>query len=178
MWQTRWARHRSACPPLSILGEIRSLPNYENIDFILGKQGVKVPSSHFCHLYHDMPGKQCIGAPRCACGHFTIPASNACVYTQAKTPFSLPSNIPNPLTRPHKLRIVRLAANGKAHSLRCSSFPRTTHFVGLALGPLSRLRTFRRLLVVTRKGTDGFFSVCAFGSYALVFVRHVFTVAL
>ena len=63
-------------------------------------------------------------------------------FSRATTmPFSLPSNIPNPLTRPHKLRIVRLAANGKAHSLRCSSFPRTTHFVGLALGPLSRLRT-------------------------------------
>ena len=37
---------------------------------------------------------------------------------------------------------------------------------------------FRRLWIFTRKGTDGFFSVCAFGSYALVFVRHVFTVAL
>ena len=80
MWQTRWARHRSACPPLSILGEICSLPKYENIDFILGKQGIKVPSSHFCRLCQDIPGKQCIGAPRCACGHFTIPASNACVY--------------------------------------------------------------------------------------------------
>ena len=37
---------------------------------------------------------------------------------------------------------------------------------------------FRCFLIFTRKGTDGFFSVCAFGSYALVFVCHVFTVAL
>lgn len=84
IWQTRRARHRRACPPLSILGEKRSLPKYENIDFILGKLGIKVPSSHFCRLCQDILGKQCIGAPRCACGHFTIPASNACVYTHRR----------------------------------------------------------------------------------------------
>ena len=36
--------------------------------------------------------------------------------------------------RPRKLRIVRSAAGGRTHSLRCSSSPRATHFVGLARG--------------------------------------------
>ena len=75
-----------------------------------------------------------------------------CIYTQAKTPFSLPSNIPNPLTiSPQSMNLI-------AWKYGCAPF--------------------RRFLIFTRKGTDGFFSVCAFGSYALVFVRHVFTVAL
>jgi hypothetical protein len=44
-----------------------------------------------------------------------------------------------PLTRPHKLRILPLAASGKVQSLRCSSFPDTTHFVGLVPGRLRPL---------------------------------------
>ena len=67
-----------------------------------------------------------------------------CIYTQAKTPFSLLGNIPNPLTMSEKY--------------------------GCA--------PFRHLWIFTRKGTDGFFSACAFRNDALVFVRHVFTVAL
>ncbi len=46
---------------------------------------------------------------------------------------------PNPFEqphRPHKLRILRLAASGKAHSLRCSSSPHATRFAELARGPL------------------------------------------
>ena len=38
--------------------------------------------------------------------------------------------------RPRKLRILRPAASGRAHSLRCSSFPHATRFAGLARGPL------------------------------------------
>ena len=36
-----------------------------------------------------------------------------------------------PGSRRHKLRIIRLAANGKAHSLRCSSSPNRNRFAGL-----------------------------------------------
>ena len=60
-------------------------------------------------------------------------------------------NIPNPLTRPRKLRIVRLAASGKAHSLRCSSFPPHNPLRWACAGsPFRGCATFRCLLLVSQ----------------------------
>ena len=39
-----------------------------------------------------------------------------------------------PGSRRHKLRIIRLAASGEAHSLRCSSSPNRNRFAGLRFG--------------------------------------------
>ena len=39
--------------------------------------------------------------------------------------------------RPRRLHIVRIRTNANAHSFRRSSFPHTTHFVGLVWGPHS-----------------------------------------
>ena len=91
-------------------------------------------------------------AQKCLRSFYNTRKQCLCIYTQAKTPFSLPSNIPNPLTiSPQSMNLIAWK-------------------YGCAL--------FRRFLIFTRKGTDGFFSVCAFESYALLFVRHVFTVTL
>lgn len=67
--------------------------------------------------------------------------------SDTKSSIFLLGNIPDPLTRPRILRIVRPAACGRAHSLRCSSFPHTIHFVGVVQGPLCGCATFRRLIV-------------------------------
>ena len=103
-------------------------------------------------------------------------ASNAPRYPRCKIFDFLLGNIPNPLTRPHKLRIIRLAASGKAHSLRCSFFPHTTHFVELVRGPLSRLRDVPSLFLVVR-GIDNFedVSVPCFEQIVNVFAHPIFT---
>lgn len=44
-------------------------------------------------------------------------------------------------SRPRKLRIVRLAINGKAYSLRCSSSPKQTRCAGLCFGMGTGVRT-------------------------------------
>ena len=46
-----------------------------------------------------------------------------------------------PGSRRHKLGIIRLAASGKAHSLRCSSSPNRNRFAGLRFGRKRRLVT-------------------------------------
>ena len=44
--------------------------------------------------------------------------------------------------RPRKLRIIRLAVCGKAHSLCCSFFPHGNRLAGLPWGPAERGRFF------------------------------------
>ena len=46
-----------------------------------------------------------------------------------------------PGSRRHKLRIIRLAASGKAHSLRCSASPNRNRCAGLRFGCEQRLVT-------------------------------------
>ena len=48
-----------------------------------------------------------------------------------------------PGSRRHKLRIIRPAASGKAHSLRCSSSPNRNRCAGLRFGRKRRLVIFR-----------------------------------
>ena len=81
--QARRARHKSACPPLSIWEKYEAC-QHENRDFILGKLCLKGPLSHFAamltHTWQAM-----LRGP------------------DAKTSFSLLDNIPNPLTISEKL---------------------------------------------------------------------------
>ena len=68
------------------------------------------------------------------------------------------------LPRPRKLRILRFAASGKAHSLCCSSSPHATRFAGLAWGPLRAGCAFLRTLWNTAGSTPIVF-------LAMIFVR-------